>query len=184
MSFLPPTLFGQDGGVKSDGVPAMTASPITIVFALFPGVTQLDFTGPHQVLSRLPGAEVILASRAGGAIEADGITFAGLRRLADIERCDVICVPGGFGITDDAIADQAFLRELRRLAAARAMSPRSAPARWCWAPPGCCAASAPPATGPGATCCRRSARSPIPPAWCATAMSSPAAASPPASISR
>ena len=27
-----------------------------IVFALFPGVTQLDFTGPHQVLSRLPGA--------------------------------------------------------------------------------------------------------------------------------
>ena len=27
-----------------------------IVFALFPGVTQLDFTGPHQVFSALPGA--------------------------------------------------------------------------------------------------------------------------------
>jgi len=93
-----------------------TASPLTVVFALFPGVTQLDFTGPHQVLSRLPGAKVILASRAGGAIETDGITFAGLRRLADIEHCDIICVPGGFGVTDNAIADQGFLRELRRLA--------------------------------------------------------------------
>jgi transcriptional regulator GlxA family with amidase domain len=94
----------------------MAASPIRIVFALFPGVTQLDFTGPHQVFSRLPGAEVILASREGGAIETDGITFAGLRRLRDIERCDIICVPGGFGTTDNAIADAEFLRELRRLA--------------------------------------------------------------------
>ena len=91
-------------------------SPITIVFALFPGVTQLDFTGPHQVLSRLPGAEVILASSEGGAIETDGIIFAGLRRLADIRRCDIICVPGGFGVTDNAIADEEFLRQLRRLA--------------------------------------------------------------------
>ena len=94
----------------------MTAQPTVIVFALFPGVTQLDFTGPHQVLSRLPSAEVMLASREGGAIEADGITFAGLRRLRDIERCDIICVPGGFGTTDNAIADEEFLRELRRLA--------------------------------------------------------------------
>jgi putative intracellular protease/amidase len=94
----------------------MADTSTTIVFALFPGVTQLDFTGPHQVLSRLPGAEVILASRAGGAIETDGITFAGLRRLAEIPRCDIICVPGGFGVTENAIHDEEFLRELRRLA--------------------------------------------------------------------
>jgi transcriptional regulator GlxA family with amidase domain len=94
----------------------MADTSTTIVFALFPGVTQLDFTGPHQVLSRLPGAEVILASRAGGAIETDGITFAGLRRLAEIPRCDIICVPGGFGVTENAIQDEEFLRELRRLA--------------------------------------------------------------------
>ncbi|HEV2300220.1 MAG TPA: DJ-1/PfpI family protein [Stellaceae bacterium] len=94
----------------------MAAEPTTIVFALFPGVTQLDFTGPHIVFSRLPGAEVILASRQGGAIETDGIVFAGLRRLADIAHCDVVCVPGGLGATDNAIADPEFLRELRRLA--------------------------------------------------------------------
>jgi len=116
MSFLPPLYLGKLLASNPLGVHPMTASPVTIVFALFPGVTQLDFTGPHQVLSRLPGAEVILASRAGGAIETDGITFAGLRRLADIERCDIICVPGGFGVTDNAIHDEEFLHELRRLA--------------------------------------------------------------------
>ena len=94
----------------------MAAQSTTIVFALFPGVTQLDFTGPHQVFSRLPGAEVIVASRTGEDIETDGIVFSGLRRLADIPRCDVICVPGGLGATDNAIADDEFLDELRRLA--------------------------------------------------------------------
>lgn len=89
-----------------------------IVFALFSGITQLDFTGPHEVFSALPGATVIMASVAGGTIEATGgMTFAGLRRLADITECDVVCVPGGRGTTDNAIGDEAFLNELRRLAA-------------------------------------------------------------------
>src|SRR5580700_188496 len=94
----------------------MPDQPIRIVFALFPGVTQLDFTGPHQVFSSLPGAEVLLASRSGEPIDSHGIVFAGLRRLADIPQCEVICVPGGYGTTDNAIADEAFLAELRRLA--------------------------------------------------------------------
>lgn len=89
-----------------------------IVFALFPGVTQLDFTGPHEVFSSLPGAEVIMASVEGGSVEAgSGMIFAGLRRLADIPECEVVCVPGGRGATDNAIADPVFLAELRRLAA-------------------------------------------------------------------
>jgi cyclohexyl-isocyanide hydratase len=94
----------------------MSAAPIRIVFALFPGVTQLDFTGPHQAFSRLPGAEVTLASRTGEPIEADGIIFSGLHRLCEIAHCDVVCVPGGLGATDNAIGDAEFLAELRRLA--------------------------------------------------------------------
>ncbi|MBV9015752.1 MAG: DJ-1/PfpI family protein [Alphaproteobacteria bacterium] len=94
----------------------MNPRPTTIVFALFPRVTQLDFTGPHQVFSSVPGARVLLASRTGEPIESDGITFAGLWRLSDIERCDVICVPGGFGATNVALADEEFLGQIRRLA--------------------------------------------------------------------
>jgi transcriptional regulator GlxA family with amidase domain len=87
-----------------------------IVFALFAGVTQLDFTGPHQVFSRLPGATVTAASLGGQAIAADGLTFAGLARLEDIEACDVLCAPGGWG-TNQAVLNEAFLGEIRRLAA-------------------------------------------------------------------
>jgi cyclohexyl-isocyanide hydratase len=96
----------------------MNHRPPVIVFALFPGVTQLDFTGPHEVFSSLPSATVIMASTEGGSIEATGgMIFAGVRRLADIPECDVVCVPGGRGATDIAINDEVFLRELRRLAA-------------------------------------------------------------------
>jgi len=95
----------------------MSDQQTVIVFALFPGVTQLDFTGPYQMLCALPGASVILASREGGNITSnEGITFAGLCRLADIPACDVVCVPGGRGVTDNAIKDEVFLDELRRLA--------------------------------------------------------------------
>src|SRR5215469_1275261 len=97
---------------------AISERNLVIVFAVFPGVTQLDFTGPHQVFSNLPGSEVIVASVAGGTIESSGgLTFAGLRRLADIAACNVLCVPGGRGVTDNAIHNEAFLSELRRLAA-------------------------------------------------------------------
>ncbi len=89
--------------------------PLNIVFALFPGVTHLDFTGPHQILCRLPGAKVTVASLDGGEIEADGLIFAHLPRLADVQACDVLVVPGGFGTTQ-AMGNEAFLDQIRRLA--------------------------------------------------------------------
>jgi len=87
-----------------------------VVFAVYPHVTQLDFTGPHEVLARLPGARCMLASSTGGDLEADGgLVFTNVRRLADIEHCAVVCVPGGFG-TIEAMEDQELLAQLRRLA--------------------------------------------------------------------
>jgi transcriptional regulator GlxA family with amidase domain len=92
------------------------AEEFPIVFALYPHVTQLDFTRPHEVLARLPGAQCILASSTGGDLEADGgLVFTRVRRLAEIERCALICVPGGFG-TIEAMEDQELLAQLRRLA--------------------------------------------------------------------
>jgi transcriptional regulator GlxA family with amidase domain len=41
--------------------------------------------------------------------------FTRVRRLAEIERCALICVPGGFG-TIEAMEDQELLAQLRRLA--------------------------------------------------------------------
>lgn len=93
----------------------MTAD-FPVVFALYPRVTQLDFTGPYEVFTRLPGARTILASVAGGTIEADGgMTFSGISKLEDIESCALLCVPGGLG-TVQALDDRQYLTEVRRLA--------------------------------------------------------------------
>ena len=87
-----------------------------IVIPIFPKVTQLDFTGPHQVLTRLPNARVTVASLRGEDIEADGLVFTALADLAAVERCDLLCVPGGLGATR-AMLDEAFIAEIRRLGA-------------------------------------------------------------------
>jgi putative intracellular protease/amidase len=93
----------------------MTIQPFRIVFAIYPGMTHLDFTGPHQVLSRTPKSETIVASRDGGTVEGDGLFFANTRVLADVDRCDLICVPGGVNALKVA-QDRAFVGEIRRLA--------------------------------------------------------------------
>lgn len=90
-------------------------SPFRIVFILYPRLTQLDFTGPYEVLARMPGAETIIACKDGGTLVTEmGLTFAGLSRLADIEVCDMIMVPGGPGQTE-AMQDEVFMGEVKRL---------------------------------------------------------------------
>jgi putative intracellular protease/amidase len=123
-------------------------SKLSIVIALYPGVTHLDFTGPHQVLSRAPNAEVVVASMGGADIEAEGLTFTNLADLKGVIRCDVLLVPGGFGCTD-AMVDEAFMAEIRRLggqakyltsvctgslvlAAAGLLNGRRAACHWAW----------------------------------------------------
>lgn len=121
----------------------------TVVFAIWPGMTHLDFTGPHQVLSRLPDAAVIVASPAGGNVDADGLTFGNTVRIADVRSCDLICVPGGVGAAKVA-QDEAFVGDVRRLAlgakyvtsvctgslilgAAGLLQGRRAACHWAWA---------------------------------------------------
>ena len=44
---------------------------MNIVFVLFDNVTQLDFSGPVQFLSRLPGGKIFVASKDGQAVTTD-----------------------------------------------------------------------------------------------------------------
>ncbi len=93
------------------------SSDFPVVFALYPNITQLDFTGPLEVFSRLPGARCLTASVVGGLLEGSGgIQFANLLRLDEITDCALLCVPGGYG-TIAAIEDERYLAQLRRLAA-------------------------------------------------------------------
>lgn len=91
------------------------AAPFRIVFILYPRLTQLDFTGPYEVLARMPGAEITIASKDGGELVTEmGLTFANLRALADVDRADMIMIPGGPGQTQ-AMQDPEFMAEVKRL---------------------------------------------------------------------
>jgi transcriptional regulator GlxA family with amidase domain len=68
------------------------------------------------VLVRTPNADVVVASMGGQDIDAEGLRFSNLADLAKLERCDLLCVPGGFGTTD-AMLDPAFMAEIARLGA-------------------------------------------------------------------
>lgn len=93
----------------------MSTQEIIAVFAIYPGLTQLDFTGPHEVLARVPGVRAIVASADGGSVRSEnGLVFGETVRLADVERCDLICVPGGPGQTS-AMQDAEYLAQLKRL---------------------------------------------------------------------
>lgn len=91
------------------------SEPIVVVFPLYPSLTQLDFTGPHQVLSRVPNARCVAASVQGGVITADDGLRIVTERLADIPSCAVLCAPGGLSCTD-AMQDEAYMGEIKRLA--------------------------------------------------------------------
>jgi transcriptional regulator GlxA family with amidase domain len=95
----------------------MSHPPLTIVFALFPQITQLDFTGPYEVLWRAPGARCVLASSVGGRVADDGGLGFDTVPLASVDACDVLVVPGGYG-TVHAMTDALLLAELRRLGGA------------------------------------------------------------------
>lgn len=77
----------------------------TVTFVLFPGVTQLDMTGPAQFLARLPGARVQVAAKTPAAVATDsGFALQPNVTFADAAAADILCVPGGHGVAQ-ALAD-------------------------------------------------------------------------------
>jgi cyclohexyl-isocyanide hydratase len=72
-----------------------------VVFLVYPNVTQLDLTGPAQVLSRLSNARVDLVWKLRDPVQTDsGFALLPTATLDEIDQADVLCVPGGFGCID------------------------------------------------------------------------------------
>lgn len=89
----------------------------TISFLLFPNVTQLDLTGPAQVLSRLGDARIELVATTLDPVPTDsGFALLPTARFQSAAMPDILCVPGGFGVAG-AIEDKATLGWVREAAA-------------------------------------------------------------------
>jgi cyclohexyl-isocyanide hydratase len=86
-------------------------------FLLFPRLTQLDLTGPFEVLASVPGvtAHLIWKERAPVTSER-GLTIVPTATFEDCPPLDLICVPGGAGV-NALLGDRATLEFVRRAAA-------------------------------------------------------------------
>ena len=91
-------------------------SGLQIGLLVFPKVTQLDLTGPVQVFSSVPGAQLHLIWKRIEPVVSDSVlVLTPTTTFADCPQLDVICVPGGVG-SDDLLNDEEVLDFLRRQA--------------------------------------------------------------------
>ncbi|EJK85447.1 DJ-1/PfpI family protein [Agrobacterium rhizogenes] len=92
---------------------------MTIRFGLltFPGVQQLDLTGPYEVFASTEGAEVHLVWKDVAPIVASTkLVLQPTTTFEDCPQLDVICVPGGAGV-NALLEDEVVLSFIRAQAA-------------------------------------------------------------------
>lgn len=98
-------------------MPTAQSKTINIVFPLFENVTQLDFAGPVQFLSRLPGAKIYVAAQTLDPIATDsGFSILPNVRFDNCPDATIICVPGGPGVAA-ALPDKALIDFVKKQAA-------------------------------------------------------------------
>ncbi len=86
-------------------------------FVIFPELTQLDFTGPLQILARMPGAAVHICAKTLAPVPSDcGLGLVPTHTFADCPALDLICVPGGAPGVIGAIGDRETVEFVRRQA--------------------------------------------------------------------
>jgi cyclohexyl-isocyanide hydratase len=85
---------------------------------VFPNLTQLDLTGPYEVLARLPDAETRLLWKDLEPVRSEhGLTILPDTTFTDCPPLDLVLVPGGAGI-NPLLEDEEVLAFLRRATAA------------------------------------------------------------------
>ena len=91
-------------------------TPFRIGFVLFPRLTQLDLTGPYEILARMRDAQTLLVAKSLDPVRAErGLAIVPTATFGDCPPLDLVCVPGGPGI-NDAIGDADILGFLRKTA--------------------------------------------------------------------
>jgi putative intracellular protease/amidase len=87
---------------------------VQIAILLYDRLAALDAVGPYEVLSRLPGADVVTVGERTGPVRSDTGTLGLIvdHRIDDITTPDVVVVPGGPGKTTH-LADGPVPRWLR-----------------------------------------------------------------------
>ena len=91
----------------------MATNPLRIGFLCYPGLTQLDLTGPYEVLSRMTDTAAHILWKDTAPVKTErGFCIVPDRRLCEAPEMDVVVVPGGLG-QQDLMEDDEVLSFLR-----------------------------------------------------------------------
>ena len=75
--------------------------PISIAFLVYPDLTQLDFTGPAQILSRLGNARLDFVWKNRDPLPTDaGFSILPTATFDEAGVTDILCVPGGISCVE------------------------------------------------------------------------------------
>ncbi|MGA2649798.1 MAG: DJ-1/PfpI family protein [Terracidiphilus sp.] len=84
--------------VSERSKPEMTTQPLSVGCLIFERMDQIDFTGPFEVLSRMPDATIrIIGKEVEPVRDVQGLRLAPDVRIAEAGTYDVLLVPGGYG---------------------------------------------------------------------------------------
>jgi len=89
--------------------------PFRLGMLVYPGITPLDMTGPHEFFSKVPGVEVRLYWNLTPVMSASGLQLIPTHTFQNQSPIDLLCVPGGPGQIE-LMADDEVLDFLRRAA--------------------------------------------------------------------
>src|SRR5215204_433579 len=88
-------------------------------FVIFPDLTQLDLTGPLEVLARLPQSATHVVAKSEAPVPSDcGLALLPTHTFATCPPLDLICVPGGRSGVVNAMGDRDTIEFVRRQAGA------------------------------------------------------------------
>jgi len=90
-------------------------SLFNIGFVIFPDLTQLDFTGPQQVLARLPQSAMHIVAKSAAPVPSDSaLSLVPTHTFENCPRLDLICIPGGITGVVRAMGDRETIAFIQR----------------------------------------------------------------------
>jgi cyclohexyl-isocyanide hydratase len=100
----------RDCFAQAQGMPLFNVG-----FVIFPDLTQLDFTGPQQVLARLPQSAMHIVAKSAAPVPSDsGLSLVPTHTFETCPRLDLICVPGGNAGVVQAMSDRETIAFVQR----------------------------------------------------------------------
>jgi len=94
--------------------PQMTTRPLSVGCLIFEQMDQIDFTGPFEVLSRMPDTSIqIIGKEVAPVRDMQGLRLSPDVSIAEAGLFDVLVVPGGYG-QQALMHDEEVLELIRR----------------------------------------------------------------------